>query len=167
MVVVGDVVGVVDGADGAVAMGDVAGDGGDDGLVGVSLACMPVSQMLGGSVDVPTSFSRCGSLSLGSVCVTVSAVEVGAVWVLESVVVHVADSVCTSSLTRIHVCGSMHLPWLCSCSSFPSLSPGLWPSLQPFSCARFSASFLFSSSSFLPSSFPSSSAASCPFFHPR
>ena len=47
-----DDVGVVDGADGAVATGDVASDGGDDGLVGVSLAYMPVSQMLGGSVDV-------------------------------------------------------------------------------------------------------------------
>ena len=169
MVVVDDV-GVVDGADGAVATGDVVSDGGDDGLVGVSLACMPVSQMLGGSVDVPASFSRCGIPSLFIVCVTASTVVVGVIWVLESVVVHVVDSVCTSSSTWIHVRGSTHLPWPCfvsqtsrsailpwsyasllitSCSSFPLSSPASWPSLQPFWYARFSSSFLFSSSSFL------------------
>ena len=156
MVVV-DNVGVVDGADGAVAMGDMVGDGGDDGLVGVSLACMPVSQMLGGSVDVPASFSRCGIPSSFIVCVTASTVVVGVIWVVESVVVHVVDSVCTSSSTWIHVRVSTHLPCP-SCSSFPLSSPASWPSLQPFWYARFSSSFLFSSSSFLACFFPSSKA---------
>ena len=86
MVAVDDGVGIIDGVCGAVARGDVAGAGGDDELVGVSLACTPVSQVLGGSVDVPTSFSRCGGLSLGTVCIMVLIVLVMVVCVLESVI---------------------------------------------------------------------------------
>ena len=87
MVVVGDVVGVVDGADGAVARGDVAGDGGGDELVGVSLVCMPFSQVLGGSIDIPASFSRRSGSSPGTVCVTTSTVAVALVGSLHGSVV--------------------------------------------------------------------------------
>ena len=86
VVVVVDAVVAVDGADGAVARGGVAGDGGGDRLVGVSLACMPVSQLLGGLVDIPTSFSRRGGSLLGTVCITALIVPVRVVCVLESVV---------------------------------------------------------------------------------
>jgi hypothetical protein len=98
VVVVVDVVGVVDGTDGAVARDDVAGDGGDDGLVGVSLACMPVSQVLGGSVDVSAFFRSRGGSSLGSVCVTALAVEVSCVVWVSTLAVGTA-SVWVSKLT--------------------------------------------------------------------
>jgi hypothetical protein len=87
-----------DGGCAGVVPGDMAGNGGSGGSIptvlgvvwvvasveglvtrvveaGVSLqACEAASQVLGGSVDVPASFSRRGGSSLGSVCVTVSAV---------------------------------------------------------------------------------------------
>jgi hypothetical protein len=45
-----------------------------------------VSQVMGGSVDIPASFSRRGVPSLGAVCIAALAVEVEAVWVVESTV---------------------------------------------------------------------------------
>jgi hypothetical protein len=93
VVAVVNIVDVVDGVHAGVVPGDVAVVAGTGGLVTgavvawVSLqVCGAVFQVLGSSVDVPASFSRRGGSSLGSVCVTVSAVVVGAVWVLESTV---------------------------------------------------------------------------------
>jgi hypothetical protein len=60
-------------------------DGSDNGLVGfLSLVCMAISQVLVAWVDIPTSFSRCGILSVGTIWITVLAVQVGVVWVSAS-----------------------------------------------------------------------------------
>jgi hypothetical protein len=83
VVAVVNVVDVGDGGRVVVVHGDMAVVTGLGGLISgavgaeVSLqACEAALQVLGGSVDVPASFSRRGGSSLGSVCVTVSAVEV-------------------------------------------------------------------------------------------
>ena len=152
MVAVDDDDGVVDGADGGcvgVVSSDVAASCGNDGLVGVSLACTPVSQVLEVSVDVPASFSRRGGSSLGAVCITASTVVAGVVWVLVSVVTLISGSVCILPLTRF-VCPSSRsavLPF-----SSPSLSPFSYPSRLPSSSVVLRT---FSSSSlarYLPSS---------------
>ena len=61
----------------------LVGSLGGEGVKGVglelSLVCMAVSQVMGCSIDVPMSFSRCGSLSLSTVCITVLTVGVGIV----------------------------------------------------------------------------------------
>jgi hypothetical protein len=148
VVAVVNVVGVVDGTDGAVARDDVAGDGGDDGLVGVSLACVPVSQVLGSSVDVPALFRRRSFSSSCTVCVTALIVLVGVVCVLESIVSRIVGSVCASSSTRMHVCVSMHFPWpwFVSHTSRSAVFPFSSPSFIPFSYPSFnSAVFPFSS----------------------
>ena len=77
------VVGAVDGTDGAVARGDVAG------LVGwgLSSVCTGVSQVLQSSIDVPASFSRRGGSSSCTVCVAALTVVARVVWVLELMVV--------------------------------------------------------------------------------
>jgi hypothetical protein len=138
-VAVDDVVGVVDGCCAAVASGDVAHVGGVDGLVGVSLACMLIPQVLGGSVDIPTSFSRRGGLSLGTVCTTALVVLAKVVCVLESVISRVVGSVCSRFVA--HTSRSAVLPF-----SSPSLSPFSYPSCLPSSNAVLR---IFSSSSFL------------------
>ena len=161
VVAVVDSVDSTDGGCAAVVDGDVADNGGDDGLVGVSslgAVCITASAVtevvvwvlestlvVEGwgtvSVDVPASLSGRGGSSQGAVWVTASAVEVEVVWELESVVARVVGSVCTSSSTRIHVRGSTHLPWPCFVShtsrsvvfpfSLPSFSPLSYPSLSP------------------------------------
>ena len=120
MVVVANSIDIIDGgvdvADGGCAgviNSDMAHNGGVNRLVGVSLACMPVSQMLRVSVDIPALFSTCSGLSL-----------VRVVCVLESVVSRVVGSVCMSSSTWIHVHGSMHFPWPWC---LPYLSFGCFP----------------------------------------
>jgi hypothetical protein len=57
------------------------------------------------------------------------------VWVLESVVPRVVDSVCMLLLTRSHVRGSTHLPWPCfvSHTSHSAILPCSSPSFDPFS----------------------------------
>ena len=85
IVIIDGSVDVADGSDGIVSS-DVACSGGVDRLVGVLLACMPVPQVLWGSVDIPASFSRRCGLSLGTICTTVLIVLVRMVWVLESVI---------------------------------------------------------------------------------
>jgi hypothetical protein len=72
VVIVNDV-GIVDGGCGAIARGDVVHVGGVNRL---SLACTPVSQVLGGSVDIPALFNRCGILSLCTICITALTVVV-------------------------------------------------------------------------------------------
>jgi hypothetical protein len=64
------------------------------------LVSMAVSRVLGASVDIPTSFSRCSISSVGTVWITALAVQVGMVWVLESIVTLVIGFVCTPSLIR-------------------------------------------------------------------
>jgi hypothetical protein len=130
-VAVDDVVGVVDGGCASVAAGDMAVVTGlISGVLGagVSLqACEAASQVLGGSVDVPASFSRRGHSSLDAVCVTASAIVVIVVWVLE-LVVTLAVSLCFVS----QVSRSAVLP-----RSSPSFSPFSYPSFTsaifPFS----------------------------------
>jgi hypothetical protein len=111
VVVVDDSVDAVDGgvdvADGGcrvVARGDMAslvGSLGGNGVRGVgwglSLVCTAVSQVLTCFVDIPTSFSRRGSLSLGVICVTASVVVV---WVLPSLQFVVSGSVWVSTSQR-------------------------------------------------------------------
>ena len=55
----------------------MAGASGDDELVGVSLVCMLISQVLGGSVNILASFSRCGVSPVGAICITTLTVQVG------------------------------------------------------------------------------------------
>jgi hypothetical protein len=145
---------------------DMAGSGAGWGLGTVGLGG-PVDVM-GVPVDIPASLSRRSGSSWSAVCVTASMVQVGVVWVQESIGMLAVDPICTPSLTWIRVHGSTHLPWPCfishasrsavfpfsyvslpvtSLSSFPSSSPVSWPSLQPFSYASSSAHFVFSSSS--------------------
>jgi hypothetical protein len=84
VVVVVDVVGIVDGADGgcaSVISGDVAGDGEGRGVGMVQLGFGWYG--LGGSVDVPTFLSERSGSSLSTVCVMASAVVVF-VWVVKS-----------------------------------------------------------------------------------
>jgi hypothetical protein len=143
------------------------------GAVGarVSLqACEAALQVLGGSVDIPASFSRRGRSSLGAICITASTAVDVVVWVLESVVTRVAGSICTPLSILIfaffisHALHSAVLPFsyasllVTSCASFPSSSPASWPSLQPFSYACCFAFSTVSSCSFLPTFFPSSRA---------
>jgi hypothetical protein len=146
---------------------DVAGSGAGWGLGTVGLGGSV--DAMGVPVDVPASLSGRSGSSWSAVCVTASMVQVGVIWVQESIGMLAVDPVCTPLLTWIHVCGLTHLPWPCfishasrsavfpfsyaslpitSLSSFPSSSPVSWPSLQPFSYARSSACFVFSSSSF-------------------
>ena len=136
---VGKVDGSVDVADGgcvAVVGGDVAVvmelGGLISGAVGarVSLqACEAALQVLGGSVDVPVSFSRRGRSSLGAVCITASTAVNVVVWVLESVVMRVVGSVCMPSSILIfaffisHALRSAVLP-----RSTPSFIPFSYPS---------------------------------------
>jgi hypothetical protein len=86
VVIVDGSVDVADGGCDGIVSSDVARNGGVDRLVGVSLACMPVSQVLGSSVDIPASLSRRGGSSLGTVCITALVVLVRVVCVLVSVV---------------------------------------------------------------------------------
>ena len=79
---------VGDGGHVGVATDDVAVVAGMGGLVmravvaGVSLqVCGAVLQVLGSSVDVPASFSRCSGSSLGAVWITVLALDTGFVCV--------------------------------------------------------------------------------------
>ena len=81
LVVVDNDIVIVDGSCVAITSGDMAHVGGVNRLVGVLLACIPVPQVLGGSVDIPMLFSRHSSLSLGTVCITALAVEVGVICV--------------------------------------------------------------------------------------
>ena len=124
------------------------GDGGRVGVVHGDMAVVAgmVTMWMGvfrdrsrDSVDVLAFFrSHDGSL-LGSVCVTVSAVEVGAVWVLESIVTLVADSICMLSLISSLSCFISHF-------SRSAVLPRSSPSLSPFSYPSFnSAVFPFSS----------------------
>jgi hypothetical protein len=126
----GTAVVVVDDVVAGVTSGDVAHVGGVDGLVGVSLACMPIPQVLGGSVDIPMSFSRRGGLSLGTVCITALIVLARVVCVLESVVSRVVGSVCSRFVA--HASRSAVLP-----HSSPSFIPFSYPSFSsaifPFS----------------------------------
>ena len=82
---------VGDGGHVGIANDDVAVVAGTGGLVtravvaGVFLqVCGAVLQVLGSSVDVPASFSRCSGSSLGAVWITASA-EVVVVWVVFSI----------------------------------------------------------------------------------
>jgi hypothetical protein len=125
--VVGSVDGSVDVADGScdgIVNSDVARNGGVDRLVGVSLACMPVSQVLGSSVDIPASFSRRGGSSLGTVCILASTMQVGVVCELVFVVTRVVGSVCMLSSTLTLSCFVSHFSrsTVLPCSS-PSFSP--------------------------------------------
>ena len=130
VVAVVDNVGNVDGGCAGVVSNDVADIAGVDRLVGVSLACMPVSQVLGSSVDVPASFSRRGGSSLGAVCITASTVVVGVVWVLESVVSRVVGSGCASSL-------SLFVSHFSRSATLPRSSPSFSPFSYPFSLSIF------------------------------
>jgi hypothetical protein len=131
VVVVVNSVGSFDGACAGIVSSDVAALGvrgrlvtGAVGAGGSSSVCMALSQVLGCSIDVPTSFSRRGGPLLSAVCITTSTVEVGMVWVLVSIVTLVSGSVCvpssTSSLSRFvsHFSCSAILPL-----SSPSFSP--------------------------------------------
>jgi hypothetical protein len=103
--------------------------------------------MMGVPVDIPVSLSGRSGSSWSAVCITVSMVQVGVIWVQESIGMLAVDPICMPSSTWIHVCGSTHLPWPCFISH-----------------ASHSAVFPRSSPSFSPFSYSSSSIAVFPFF---
>jgi hypothetical protein len=117
VVVIGDSTGTIDGsdvADGGIIKGGVAVVARRVGLVTVWMGVFRDSSR--GFVDLPAFFCSRDRLSLGSVCVAVLAVEVGAVWVLESVVTLFANSICTPlSISTFCSCvrTSVHLLWPC------------------------------------------------------
>jgi hypothetical protein len=113
-VAVVDVVDNVDGGCAGVVSGDVAGlwdaRGGGAGRCGLLLACTAVSQVQGGSVDVPASLSGRGGSSSDAVCITALTVVVEVVWeavwavagvAWVTVEVQVAVSVCTMASCKI------------------------------------------------------------------
>jgi hypothetical protein len=112
----------------------------------LSLACAATSQVLGGSVDVPMSFSRCGHSSLGAICIMAFAVGVGIIWVA-------ADCHCRSSFACVTVSQKLGLLRVslvfipCIILSNPSFATR-YPSSQP-------KSIPLSIPSFRPNFFPS------------
>jgi hypothetical protein len=110
VVVVVDVIGIIDGADGgcaSIVSGDVAADGDVEGLVGV------VRDKLGGSVDILAFFHSCGggNSSLSAICITASMVELEVVWVLDSVVMLVIVSICVPSFACVAISWVLVLVW--------------------------------------------------------
>jgi hypothetical protein len=109
---------------------------------------------MGVPVDVPASLSGRSGSSWSSVCITASTVQVGVVWVQESIGMLAIDPVCTPSSTWIRVCGSTHIPWPCfvSHASRSAVFPHSSPSFSPFSYPSSSiAVFLFFSALEIPS----------------
>jgi hypothetical protein len=88
--------------------------------------CVDVSQVLGGLVDIPASFSRHGVPSLGAVCIAALAVEVEAVWVVESTVQVVVVWVLES--TQVAVSASLCILVSVLPTPQPSSNPSSYPS---------------------------------------
>jgi hypothetical protein len=91
---------------------DVAGAG--EGWVVGTVRQGVVWDVLVVPVDVPASLSGRGGSSWSAVCVTASTVQVGVIWVQESVVSRVVGSVCTPS----------SIPTSCSCVRGSTQLPG-------------------------------------------
>ena len=140
VVVVDNKVVIIDCSCAVVARGDMAHVGGVDRLVGVSLSCMLVPQVLGGSVDIPTSFSSCGSLSLGTICIMALAVEVGVVCVAVDCHWGLSLSVCVA-ISWVVVFFGVPL-YFTPCiillnSPFAIRYPSSWPKFIPSSMPSF------------------------------
>ena len=138
IVVVINIVDSIDGGCAGVVSNDMAAFTGMGRLVtgavgaGGSLqACEAVSQVLGSSVDVPMSLSKCGSTSV-AVCIAESMVEVVVIWEAISAVM-VAIWVMVSVVSQVWGVNTSReaqrpSPWFDTHFSFSSWRPCFFPS---------------------------------------